>query len=325
MNYAKALEFATRKHGGQFRKEGTEYITHPIAVSQILKDLGYGVEYQITGLFHDLLEDTDATEEEILSLSNEDVLKAVKLLTKQDGYIMKDYIADISNNKLAISVKLADRLHNLRSAGAADEKFIKKYIDETTNYYLDLAEGTEFEGDIIWNLGRLEAKLVNTNIVPGVKIYLYDEDIIYADLKLIFNISRINCERYNWLITGIKLDVITCDLFKKSTGDYYIDGEKLKKSINNASQKINSGILSAIPTDCRLNKEELLAINLPDTESIDLFYPEVVMQHPLAEIEIVYFDNSFVIIKSIHQHIIDDILNNIPSAQDLCTANLELL
>ena len=87
--YEKALAFAQRKHEGQFRIGGEPYITHPVAVAQIVKDEGYGIDYQIAALFHDLLEDTDATESEILKFGNEEILKAVKLLTKQKGYDSK--------------------------------------------------------------------------------------------------------------------------------------------------------------------------------------------------------------------------------------------
>ena len=81
LDYKKALEFAALKHSGQYRKGGQPYITHPIAVSEILKEQGFGIDYQIAGLFHDLLEDTDATEAELQALSNAEVVKAVKLLT----------------------------------------------------------------------------------------------------------------------------------------------------------------------------------------------------------------------------------------------------
>ena len=79
------------KHKGQKRIGGDDYITHPIAVYEIVKSRGLGESYQIAALFHDLLEDTDATESEILSLSNQNVLDAVKLLTKEKGYDMKTF------------------------------------------------------------------------------------------------------------------------------------------------------------------------------------------------------------------------------------------
>ena len=91
----RALEFASLKHSGQKRIGGKDYITHPIAVCEILKKQGYGVDYQITALFHDLLEDTNATENEILKYGNQDILNAVKLLTKEKGYDMKKYIEGI--------------------------------------------------------------------------------------------------------------------------------------------------------------------------------------------------------------------------------------
>lgn len=137
--YNKAMQFARIKHDGQCRKGGEPYITHPVAVANILREKGYGEEYQITGLFHDLLEDTDATEEEIMELAGEDVLEAVKLLTKKKGYVMAEYIEGIKRNSIATAVKAADRLHNLQCAVVADDKFKRKYILESINWYLDFS------------------------------------------------------------------------------------------------------------------------------------------------------------------------------------------
>lgn len=135
--YNAAFEFAAEKHKGQFRVGGDAYITHPMAVSEIVKENGGDMNYRIAALFHDLLEDTDATEGEILSLSNPEVLTAVKLLTKQKGYVMKDYVGAIRKNDIAFAVKGADRLHNLRCAFACDEDFKRRYIFETVDWYLD--------------------------------------------------------------------------------------------------------------------------------------------------------------------------------------------
>ena len=135
--YNSALEFATKKHEGQFRKGGEPYITHPMAVAKILREKGYGEEYLVTALFHDLLEDTDAVESEILAIGGEKVLNAVKLLTKEKNYNMAEYVSRIRANEIAFAVKAADRLHNLRSAFCTDKKFKRRYIDETREWYMD--------------------------------------------------------------------------------------------------------------------------------------------------------------------------------------------
>lgn len=138
-NLQLALEFAKAKHNGQKRIGGEDYITHPIAVSEIVKGQGFDEKYQIAALFHDLLEDTDATEEEILKYGSSEILKAVKLLTKEKGYDMAEYINAIKQNPIAYAVKAADRLHNLQCAIVTDEDFKRKYILETVDWYMDFS------------------------------------------------------------------------------------------------------------------------------------------------------------------------------------------
>ena len=138
--YQKAEAFATEKHKGQFRIGGEPYIMHPLAVAEIVRNQGYGMDYQITALFHDLLEDTDATEEEIFDLGGAQVLEAVRLLTKQEGYVMAEYVAGIRTNPIAFVVKAADRLHNLRTAFCTDEAFRRAYVLETRQWYMDFSD-----------------------------------------------------------------------------------------------------------------------------------------------------------------------------------------
>ena len=134
-----ALEFAKEKHKGQKRIGGDDYITHPVAVCEIVKSQGFDINYQITALFHDLLEDTDATEEEILKYGNQEILEAVNLLTKKKGYDMSEYISAIKRNPIAFAVKVADRLHNLQCAIITNEEFKRKYILETVDWYMDFS------------------------------------------------------------------------------------------------------------------------------------------------------------------------------------------
>lgn len=148
-----AVAFATEKHKGQFRLGGEAFITHPLAVCGMMQEQGLGMEYQLTALFHDLLEDTDATETEIEALGGKEVLEAVKLLTKMPGYHMSTYVAGIKSNPIAFAVKTADRLHNLRSADVTDEQFKRKYIRETEEWY------TDFSKDICKALEELKGTL----------------------------------------------------------------------------------------------------------------------------------------------------------------------
>lgn len=143
-----AAEFTKARHGNQKRMQGTHYYEHPYAVAQILKDKGFSEEYQIAGLFHDLVEDTETTYDEILEMSNLNIARAVLLVSKEEGYNMKDYIERISLDEMARAIKLADRLHNLKEARVANKNFQRKYIKETREWYLDLAKGTVFEEDL---------------------------------------------------------------------------------------------------------------------------------------------------------------------------------
>lgn len=138
-DYLRAIAFATEKHAKQVRMGGMPYIVHPIAVADIVNCWGYGRDYIIAAFFHDLLEDTDATDEEILEIGGPEVLEAVYALTKSEGYVMSEYVAGILANDIARVVKAADRLHNLRCAVLAPEDFKRRYVLETLDWYMDLA------------------------------------------------------------------------------------------------------------------------------------------------------------------------------------------
>ena len=144
--YQKALEYAKKKHEGQFRIGGAPFIVHPIAVAEILRQDGKQVEYRVAAVFHDLLEDTDASEQEIVEIGGEE-------------YCMETYIAGIKTNSMAYAVKGADRLHNLQSAFCANEKFRKKYIRETLDWYMKFRpEIPEVVAELIESLNDCEEK-----------------------------------------------------------------------------------------------------------------------------------------------------------------------
>lgn len=156
-----ALAFATQKHEGQTRKLGEPYITHPIAVAEMMVEKGLSEDYVIAALFHDLLEDTDATEKEISDIGGEAVLAAVKLLTKEQNYQMDSYIAKIKENPIARAVKAADRIHNLSCAHVCSEGFKLRYIKESIDYYLD------FDPQVAVLVRGLIGTLENPESVPA--------------------------------------------------------------------------------------------------------------------------------------------------------------
>lgn len=152
------IEYIKEKHGNQKRKQGTPYYLHPVEVSNILKEKGFSEKYQIVGLLHDILEDTDTTYEEIEKLTNHEIAEAVRLVTKEKGYKMNEYMARIKQNDLARMVKIADRIHNLSEAHLASKLFQLKYIKETEEWFIDLAKGTVFEEELKIELEKVKKK-----------------------------------------------------------------------------------------------------------------------------------------------------------------------
>lgn len=153
-------EYATVKHAKQKRMGGAAYITHPIEVAAILGRKGFSAPYVFAGISHDLLEDTDATIEELIAFVQglpgaDEAIEGIQLVTKEPGYIMQVYAKAILEHSFARMLKLADRLHNLITAIDGSLKFQKRYIEETQMYYVEMAKGTVFEVDIQVALDKL--------------------------------------------------------------------------------------------------------------------------------------------------------------------------
>ena len=124
-------------------------------------------------MFHDLLEDTDATEVEILALSNEKVLEAVRLVTK-DGRLKEQYINDILANPIAKAVKNADCIDNLTDALTGELSFISSYLDETRKYYLG-----RFSPELDEAYDKLEEVYKKKN-----NLRIYDQRILNASYSI---------------------------------------------------------------------------------------------------------------------------------------------
>ena len=134
---AKVLDYAMLKHKGQKRVSGEPYITHPIAVANILLDLGMDYSSICAALLHDVLEDTDATEEELRKLFGDTVTELVLGVTKlkkitftskeqeQAENFRRMFFAMAKDIRVLI-IKLADRLHNMRTVDALPKRWQTK-------------------------------------------------------------------------------------------------------------------------------------------------------------------------------------------------------
>ncbi len=146
----KAYKYAEKAHEGQVRKGGAPYITHPLAVADILADLRMDQESLITALLHDVVEDTPRSLEDIkkefgpaIAFLVDGVTKISKtdfrnIHQKQSENIRKMIVA-MGKDVRVILVKLADRLHNLRTLGCLPPKKRARIANETLEVYAPLA------------------------------------------------------------------------------------------------------------------------------------------------------------------------------------------
>ncbi len=151
-----AVEVATKAHEGQFRKTGEPYIIHPLAVKKILEEWGMDEDTIIAGILHDTVEDTNLSLEDIRQLFGDTVAFLVdgvtKLSTARNG--MRDidtYLPETKDNFLRLMIalgddirvliiKLADRLHNIRTLSALPPEKQKKIAKETLEVFAPLAD-----------------------------------------------------------------------------------------------------------------------------------------------------------------------------------------
>ena len=145
-----AYDFAKGAHENQKRASGEPYFIHPCAVAEILVELGLNATTIASALLHDVIEDTSATEEDIRREFGEEVLSLVSGVTKLDKIVFKSQEEEEAENfrKIFIAmakdirviiIKLADRLHNMRSLNYLSGERQKKMARETLDIYAPIA------------------------------------------------------------------------------------------------------------------------------------------------------------------------------------------
>lgn len=161
----KAYLAAREAHDGQLRKSGDPYITHPIAVAGILADLGMDVTTITAGLLHDVVEDTDVDVDGIREEFGEDVAEIVDGVTKlerltfdskeaQQAATIRKMLVAMAKDMRVLLIKLADRLHNMRSLAPLAEHQRRRLAQETIDIYAPLAHRLGIR-EIKWQLEDL--------------------------------------------------------------------------------------------------------------------------------------------------------------------------
>ena len=165
-----AFDFGFQLHEGQFRASGDPYIVHPVAVADLLRDIGASASVIAAGFLHDVVEDTDVTLEQIEAHFGSEVRELVEGVTKLGGIhctnrteaqaenLRRMFLA-MARDIRVVLVKLADRLHNMRTLGALKEEKRQRIARETREIYAPLANRLGI-GRFKWELEDLAFKLL---------------------------------------------------------------------------------------------------------------------------------------------------------------------
>ncbi|MDY6849249.1 MAG: bifunctional (p)ppGpp synthetase/guanosine-3',5'-bis(diphosphate) 3'-pyrophosphohydrolase [Geoalkalibacter sp.] len=159
----KAYVFSAKVHQGQSRLSGEPYLTHPMEVAYILAQLRMDVPTVVTGLLHDALEDTLTTREELQGVFGEEIASLVDGVTKIGKFFLRSHeerqaenfrkmLIAMARDIRVILVKLADRVHNMRTLSHKPVEQQKRIARETLDIYAPLANRL----GISWLKGELE-------------------------------------------------------------------------------------------------------------------------------------------------------------------------
>ncbi|WIM13356.1 bifunctional (p)ppGpp synthetase/guanosine-3',5'-bis(diphosphate) 3'-pyrophosphohydrolase [Enhydrobacter sp.] len=147
----RAYVYGLKKHGTQLRASGDPYFSHPVEVAGILAEMKLDTSSIVTGLLHDTIEDTDATRDEIAGMFGEDIARLVDGVTKlsrlevqsestKEAENLRKLVLAMSSDIRVLLVKLADRLHNMRTLKYIKDPARRRRIArETMDLYAPLA------------------------------------------------------------------------------------------------------------------------------------------------------------------------------------------
>ncbi len=208
-----AYVFAAEAHSSQIRKSGIPYITHPIAVARVaLVELGLKTNSVMAALLHDVVEDTEYTVTDIQHHFGPDVANLVQVLTKNsDGNYkvskqidnFKQMLDSINYDIRALLIKLADRMHNMRTLGSMRTDKQMKITSETDYFYAPLANRlglydikSELENLSLKFRSPIEYARIDKKISRYMEIHADDIESFLQPIRLMLRERKIEARVY---------------------------------------------------------------------------------------------------------------------------------
>ena len=188
-----AYEYALKAHGSQMRMDGTLFVTHPLATAEIVAEIGLDEDSLCAALLHDCIEDTAATREDIEKLFGKDVAEIVEGVTKlsrvpysnkeeEQMENLRKMLMAMAKDIRVILIKIADRLHNMRTIEHLSPEKQREKALETMEMYAPIAHRLGMQ-KIKWELEDLSIWYLDpigcTEIMAGLKLrYVEDEEFV---------------------------------------------------------------------------------------------------------------------------------------------------
>jgi len=220
----RAYIYSARVHDGQVRLSGEPYLSHPLEVASILADMNLDVVSVAAGLLHDVIEDTSATEEDIKEMFGQDVLNIVSGVTKlsklpfrssqaRQAESIRKMILAMADDIRVVLIKLADRLHNMRTLQFHNnERKKRKIAQETLDIYSPIAD-------------RLGIYWIKKELEDSSFMYLQPED--YSEIKGFVRKDQPDREKYvetvkNYMTKKLGEANLKCEILGRNKHYYSI-------------------------------------------------------------------------------------------------------
>ncbi|MBQ0070623.1 MAG: bifunctional (p)ppGpp synthetase/guanosine-3',5'-bis(diphosphate) 3'-pyrophosphohydrolase [Spirochaetales bacterium] len=248
-----AAVYSAKKHGDQKRKSGEPCLIHPIAVAEILMSYTMDADTVCAGLLHDTLEDTDTTEEDLAKLFGKEVAEMVQAVTKiskitedksiQEAETIKKMFFAMSKDLRVILIKLADKLHNMRTlSGLKPERRIA-FANDCLDIFVPIADSLGMQ-NMKSELEDLTLKALKPDSYEYISTYLLERKGEYnAFIKQVSKAIEEECKKLGFKDIDVSGRV-------KHAYSIYMKIKKRKKDIDEIYDILGIRVICNTTVEC---------------------------------------------------------------------------